>query len=250
MNLKQVISIVMVSLFTLLSGILTNSCYADTLPLPIELILSTTNDLPMNDAIKIAQSAACEKRNTTLTDIADETIKANFVLLENGQKAWIVTLFDDASHDPTDISVLISSPDGTIVDLQTTQIGYFKTIRDMWQEKLGDAGAWSLEMKAMYSRLYTAHSDYTLPDETMIQQEEATVIALKEIPNVISIDQVLYSFSYNSSAHEANEQYVWRIIFVSNGIKRYQVNLSAIDGSVLDVIPLHEGLGSIKTWQS
>jgi len=245
MNLKQVISVVLLNLLVLLNGCLNASSYADTIPLPKELTAFSTNDLSMNDAIQIAQSEACEKRNTT--DIADETIKANFVLLENGQKAWVVTLFDDAFQDPTDISVLISSPDGVILDVQTTNIGYFKLIRNRWQEKMGDADTWNLEMKALFDRLYTMHDDYVIPDETMIQQEQAASIALQKIPDDLSVDQILYDSSYHSSARKENEQYVWRITIVSNGIKRFQVNLSAIDGAVLDVISLCKGLGCIKT---
>lgn len=246
MKLKQVISIVLISLIVLLTGNLMASSFADAVPLPKELTAYTSNDLSMNEAIQIAQSVACEKRSTTMTDIADETIKANFVLLDNGQNAWVVTLFDDAFQDPTDLSVLISSPDGAILDVQTTNIGYFKTIRDRWQEKMGDADTWSLEVKALFDRLYTMHDDYAVPDDTMIQQEQAASIALQQLPNDLSVDQVLYDFSFNSSAEKKSEQYVWRITIVSEGIKRYQVNLSAIDGSVLDVFSLSEGLGSIK----
>ena len=246
MKLKQVISIVLISLIVLLTGNLMASSFADAVPLPKELTAYTSNDLSMNEAIQIAQSVACEKRSTTMTDIADETIKANFVLLDNGQNAWVVTLFDDAFRDPTDISLLISSPDGVILDVQTTNIGYFKTIRDRWQEKMGDADTWSLEMKALFGRLYTMHDNYTVPDDTMIQQEQAASIALQQLPNDLSVDQVQYDLSFNSSAEKKSEQYVWRITIVSEGRKRYQVNLSAIDGSVLDVFSLSEGLGSIK----
>ena len=153
MKLKQVISIVLISLIVLFTGNLMASSFADAVPLPKELTAYTSNDLSMNEAIQIAQNVACEKRSTTMADIADETIKANFVLLDNGQNAWVVTLFDDAFQDPTDLSVLISSPDGVILDVQTTNIGYFKTIRDRWQEKMGDADTWSLEMKALFGRL-------------------------------------------------------------------------------------------------
>ena len=102
---------------------------------------------------------------------------------------------------------------------------------------MGDADTWSLEMKALFNRLYTVHDDFAVPDDTMIQQEQAASIALREIPD---------SFSFNSSAEETREQYVWRITIVSEGKKRYQVNLSAIDGSILDVFSLDEGLGRIK----
>ena len=122
--------------------------------------------------------------------MADETIKAGFVLLDNGQTAWVVTLFDDAFRDPTDISILISSPDGAILDVQTTNIGYFKTIRDRWQEKMGDADTWPLEMKALFDKLYTVHGDSAVPDDTMIQQEQAAGIALQEIPDDLSVDQI------------------------------------------------------------
>ena len=80
----------------------------------------------------------------------------------------------------------------------------------------------------------------------MIQQEQAASIALQQLPNDLSVDQVQYDLTFNSSAEKESEQYVWRITIVSEGIKRYQVNLSAIDGSVLDVFSLSEGLGSIK----
>ena len=230
----------------LLAASIMASAYADAVPLPKALTAFTSNDLSMSEAIQMAQSVACEKRKTTMTDIADETIKASFVLLDNGQTAWVVTLFDDAFQDPTDISILISSPDGAILDVQTTNIGYFKTIRDRWQEKMGDADTWSLEMKALFNRLYTVHDDFAVPDDTMIQQEQAASIALREIPDDLSVDQILYSFSFNSSAEETREQYVWRITIESEGKKRYQVNLSAIDGSILDAFSLDEGLGRIK----
>ena len=246
MKLKRRVSITRVGLLLLLAAGIMASAYADAVPLPKALTAFTSNDLSMSEAIQMAQSVACEKRKTTMTDIADETIKASFVLLDNGQTAWVVTLFDDAFQDPTDISILISSPDGAILDVQTTNIGYFKTIRDRWQEKMGDADTWSLEMKALFNRLYTVHDDFAVPDDTMIQQEQAASIALREIPDDLSVDQILYSFSFNSSAEETREQYVWRITIVSEGRKRYQVNLSAIDGSVLDVFSLDEGLGRIK----
>jgi uncharacterized membrane protein YkoI len=246
MKLKRRVSITRVGLLLLLAAGIMASAYADAVPLPKALTAFTSNDLSMSEAIQMAQSVACEKRKTTMTDIADETIKASFVLLDNGQTAWVVTLFDDAFQDPTDISILISSPDGAILDVQTTNIGYFKTIRDRWQEKMGDADTWSLEMKALFNRLYTVHDDFAVPDDTMIQQEQAASIALREIPDDLSVDQILYSFSFNSSAEETREQYVWRITIVSEGKKRYLVNLSAIDGSILDVFSLDEGLGRIK----
>ncbi len=246
MKLKRRVSIAGVVLLLLLAASIMASAYANAVPLPKALTAFTSDDLSMNEAIQIAQSVACQKRNISVTDIADETIKASFVLLDNGQTAWVVTLFDDAFQDPTDISILISSPDGAILDVQTTNIGYFKTIRDRWQEKMGDADTWSLEMKALFDRLYTMHDDSDVPDDTMIQQEQAASIALREIPDDLSVDQILYNFSFNSSAEETREQYVWRITIVSEGRKRYQVNLSAIDGSVLDVFSLSEGLGRIK----
>ena len=97
--------------------------------------------------------------------------------------------------------------------------------------------------KVQADRLFES---FAVPDDTMIQQEQAASIALREIPDDLSVDQILYSFSFNSSAEETREQYVWRITIVSEGRKRYQVNLSAIDGSVLDVFSLDEGLGRIK----
>ena len=244
MKLKRRVSIAGVVLLVLLAA--GAIAYADAVPLPKALTAFTSNDLSMSEAIQMAQSVACEKRKTTVRDMADETIKAGFVLLDNGQTAWVVTLFDDAFWDPTDISILISSPDGAILDVQTTNIGYFKTIRDRWQEKMGDADTWPLEMKALFDKLYTVHGDSAVPDDTMIQQEQAASIALREIPDDLSVDQILYGFSFNSSAEETREQYVWRITIVSEGRKRYQVNLSAIDGSVLDVFSLDEGLGRIK----
>lgn len=246
MKLKRRVSITRVGLLLLLAAGIMASAYADAVPLPKALTVFTSNDLSMSEAIQMAQSVACEKRKTTVRDMADETIKASFVLLDNGQTAWVVTLFDDAFQDPTDISILISSPDGAILDVQTTNIGYFKTIRDRWQEKMGDADTWPLEMKALFDKLYTVHGDSAVPDDTMIQQEQAASIALREIPDDLSVDQILYGFSFNSSAEETREQYVWRITIVSEGRKRYQVNLSAIDGSVLDVFSLDEGLGRIK----
>ena len=246
MKLKRRVSITRVGLLLLLAAGIMASAYADAVPLPKALTAFTSNDLSMSEAIQMAQSVACEKRKTTMTDIADETIKANFVLLDNGQNAWVVTLFDDAFREPTDISLLISSPDGAILDVQATNIGYFKTIRDRWQEEMGDADTWTLEKKALFDKLYTAHDASAVPDDTMIQQEQAASIALQEIPNDLPVDQVLYDLSFNSSAEKKSEQYVWRITIVSEGRKRYQVNLSAIDGSVLDVFSLSEGLGRIK----
>ncbi|MEF9878130.1 MAG: hypothetical protein RR975_01760 [Clostridia bacterium] len=209
----------------------------------LSVAVPTPEDISSDEAIDIAKGVLCETESINRSDVADYIIKPTFVLLSNEKAAWVITFFDRKFNDPTDVSIMIASPDATVLSVQKTNIGYFKEIRNIWQEKMGNYAKWSLAEQALFDRLYTVQDDLAVPNEEMLSQEAALSIALAALPVAIEDPEINYSLVKNSSLSGINTEYIWRIVFLCNGKKLYQVNLSALDGTVYDVFDLSNGKG-------
>ena len=119
----------------------------------------------------------------------------------------------------------------------------FKEIKERWEKQLGKYSTWTLENKALFDRLYTVHDDHVVPDENMVTQDEATKIALRELPDNIQNAEFEYNLLYNASAYLEKEKYIWIVTAIKDGKKLFQVTVSALDGTVIDRIDLQKGNG-------
>ncbi|MEG0125664.1 MAG: hypothetical protein RR816_06240, partial [Clostridia bacterium] len=85
--------------------------------------------------------------------------------------------------------------------------------------------------------------DLAVPNEEMLSQEAALSIATAALPVTIENPEIDYLLAQSTSLSGINTEYIWRIVFLRNGKKLYQVNLSALDGTVYDVFDLSNGKG-------
>lgn len=220
---------------------LTTSAYA--VPMVVRTLAPSEGELAMEQAIALGKNIACEKRSTTLADIEGELVRASLAELESGEHAWIVSIFDDAFADPMLVSVMIDALNGEILDVFTTTYGYFGQVRDAWKLQKGEYDFWSLEDKALFDRLYREWDYHVVPNNTVITQQQAMEIALQAVPVSLRNCQCSYTFVQNQPQDGKVPEFQWIVTIWSNEQKKYQVIISAEEGTVLDVFDLGTGLG-------
>lgn len=235
MSLKRMIAVaLMVMLLVLSSG-----SFAETYVFPVEPATPTEIDISMSDAISIAKKEVIQRQGLTLDTIQNYKVKTSFVSLENGEKAWVIMLLSDAMFYGINSSFMISSVDGSIIDYRATDMGLTHDLQELWKKRKGAMGAWSLEDKALFDMLYGSGRN-VIPGDEFISQEEAKTIALSILPQSAGSYEFQYSFlHYAGEAYE----YVWVVTILVEDKETYQVNLSGIDGTVIDVFDLAKNRG-------
>lgn len=219
----------------------TTPAYA--VPMVARTLTPSADEIPMEQAVDLAMNIACEKRGTTLEDLEGELVRASLAELESGEHAWVVSIFDDAFADPMLVSVMINATNGDALDIFTTTYGYFGQVRDAWEQQKGEYDFWSLEDKALFDRLYREWDYHTIPNDKVVTQQQAIEIAIHAISETIQEPKFSCSFVQVKAQNESTFEYEWMISIWSKGKKVYQVNLSAEEGTVLDVFDLGRGLG-------
>jgi hypothetical protein len=241
-NMKKKIMIVLTTILLIISGF----SLAETYIFPVEFATPATTDISMKDAILIAKIEVTQQQRLTPGFIDQCPITANFVTLENAETAWIVTIFGDKSPYWTETSLTISSSDGIVIEYHergsSLDVEFYK---QWWMPRKGEREAWSLEDRAIFHTLYShpLTTQHTIPGDGMLSQEEAISIALSAVPQTFSKPDFQFSFTHTPTESGTSNEYVWRITILENGEKRFQVNLSAIDGVILDVFGMGKGLG-------
>lgn len=234
---------IIVTMLALLIILYAFSSFASDSFIAKQTVIPEAEDLPLQEALKIAQELAGERRKASLDEMTNDILKANLVEWNGRERAWVITMFEQVFQNPLDISVAISSPSGEVISIDETNIGYFKEIKERWEKQLGKYSTWTLENKALFDRLYTVHDDHVVPDENMVTQDEATKIALRELPDNIQNAEFEYNLLYNASSYLEKEKYIWIVTAIKDGKKLFQVTVSALDGTVIDRIDLQKGNG-------
>ena len=236
MTFKRTVALCLAAaLLTLAGGALSEACI-----FPVEPAEITQADITMEAAISAAQAAMVSRHaDTSFYDFQNYNIKAGCVLLETGQKAWVVML-DEQSYR-LDAVVTVSATDGAILayqetDAETREI--LDVILAQWEAEKGDMDAWSLQDSALFDWLYGFTDRYIYPGEEHISQEAARDIALSAIPEPVAAPECSYSFNLFTYTDGTPEQYVWLVTISENGQARYVVHVSAVDGAVLDVFAM------------
>jgi len=222
---------------------LSSASLADTYVFPVELAMPIATDISMEDAISIAKIEVARRQGLPSESIEKYTIKANFVRLENGEDAWVVMLFGNEIYYPTDATLIISAMNATVIDYQATNMGLDISLMKQWERVKGVRGAWSLEDQALFSILYAPSTTEAIPGDDMLSKEEATQIALSALPQPPLSPEFQCSFWHLPSPDGTADEYIWVITILVHGVKQIQVNLSAIDGTIIDVFDLVNGLG-------
>ncbi len=210
---------------------------------PVALTTPAETDITKEAAIAVAQSEIERRKALTAGEIDTYEIQAAFVTLENGENAWVVAAENVENNYLRGTALILSAAEGRVIDYQQEDNGgLIIAMMEQWQQRLGDKGAWSLEVQQLFHTLYGAGQN-AIPGPEHISQEEATRIALSALSKPPKKPEFQYSFKHYTQADTAWDEYTWYVTILENGVKKYQVNISAIDGRVIDVFDLGNGLG-------
>ena len=231
-----------------------------------------SNALPQDAAMEIAmdvllnQSAVIEKSpqssdhyNFLLLEVEDRAISyvAHYVELSQvspAAYAWIITFF--VADTPFYVgTVTVSSPAGEIIE---SSFGFIQQVTEIWEQEKGSEFFWSIEDQYLFDQLYKKRSwNYkpALPDEQDIQQDVALKHAIEAVAQKYNLSPQLLQEEYLLStefcyidAREPSSR-IWRVAFrkLDPMTQQYEllyfVDISAIDGSILDVNNNTSGLG-------
>lgn len=231
-----------------------------------------SNALPQDAAMEIAmdvllnQSAVIEKSpqssdhyNFLLLEVEDRAISyvAHYVELSQvspAAYAWIITFF--VADTPFYVgTVTVSSPAGEVIE---SSFGFIQQVTKIWEQEKGSEFFWSIEDQYLFDQLYKKRSwNYkpALPDEQDIQQDVALKYAIEAVAQKYNLSPQLLQEEYLLStkfcyidAREPSSR-IWRVAFrkLDPMTQQYEllyfVDISAIDGSILDVNNNTSGLG-------
>ena len=119
---------IIVTMLALLIILYAFSSFASDSFIAKQTVIPEAEDLPLQEALKIAQELAGERRKASLDEMTNDILKANLVEWNGRERAWVITMFEQVFQNPLDISVAISSPSGEVISIDETNIGYFKEI--------------------------------------------------------------------------------------------------------------------------
>lgn len=231
-----------------------------------------SNAFTQDAAVEIAmdvllkQSAVIEKTpqspdhyNFLLLEVEDRAISyvAHYVELSQESPAayaWIITFFiaDTSVYVGT---VTVSSPAGEVIE---SSFGFIQQVTEIWEQEKGSEFFWSIEDQYLFDQLYKKRSwNYkpALPDEQDIPQDVALKYAIEAVAQKYNLSPQLLQEEYLLStkfcyidAREPSSR-IWRVCFrkLDSATQQYEllyfVDISAIDGSILDVNNNTSGLG-------
>ena len=223
---------------------LTVAAFAETYAFPVEPATPTAMNISMSDAIAAAKNEMVQRQNLSMADIQNHRIKANFVKLENNEYAWMVIIESNEMNNRISALATVSSTAPEIIDYQasdpTTELTMI--LIDQWTKRKGPMRTWPVKDKALFDLLFGWQDAYLVPDASHISEEEAKNIALSALPQSFSSPEFSAAFRLLSYTDGRMDEYVWCVTVIEQGKERYLVNISAVDGSVVEIIEL-SGLG-------
>jgi hypothetical protein len=238
--MKKKILLAFTALLLILPGLSLGEAYV----YPVEMATPTEADISKDDAISIAKNETTERQGLAPGALDGYPNATNFVTLENGENAWVVSIFF-TDEFPRMMSVLVISPaDGAVIEYQASDTGLDYEILQRWEERKGEYLSWSLEDQALFDMLYRENNTAAIPGEGMLSQEEAAAIALNAVPQSFSKPTFLFEFWKNAYSDGTEQDvYTWVVVILEGGEKKYQVNLSAVDGTIVLVHEWGTGVG-------
>ena len=219
---------------------LTAFAFARAYAFPAEPATPTAMNLSMADAITAAQKEMMQREQLSAADIQNHRIKANFVKLENNEYAWMVLLESNEITNRISAIVTVDPAAPAIMDYQASTPTSEITIIliNQWSERKGPMNRWSVEDKALFNLLFGWVDVYAVPGENHISKEEAKNIALAALPRAVASPECLFAFRLLSYTDGRADEYIWGVTIVQQGKEKYLVNVSAVDGSIVEMFEL------------
>lgn len=169
----------------------------------------------------------------------DSIIHINYVQYSDGDRRWIVSIFQNAWANPLNAAISLSPVTGDIIDVHITNIGDFRDVISIWEAENGKQEFWDISLKQLYSLLYRVQTNETSYQEGMITTEDVSSIISEDL------NMETLSFSYSLTFHPDWQlsQYCWEAFVYYNDECIYLYYLDAYDGKILDVISQSDGVG-------
>lgn len=211
------------------------------IPLPAAPAEVTDGCISQEEAVTITKETMADYYQKPMSDFDFHKVKARFVKLENGQDAWSVMI--DHNNETLDVgmAVILSPKDGAIMDCLTNEENELNLVLlEQWKKQKGDLRAWSAGDKALFDWLYGSSETYADSSQYSVGMEKATEIALSALSE--PLQGLSCTFKLLSETPEGPAQAVWLVTIGKDGREIYVVYVSAVDGTVMDIVK-ESGLG-------
>jgi len=169
----------------------------------------------------------------------------NGVMLSDGSGAIIASIFCQSDWPLLYAVVTFSADSGEVIRYEETTEGWFTAPQETWEQHYGPYGQWPLEMQELYDILYCVEINHATLPEGAIPEEEAFTLAAEAAGLTHQLPALTYdrSLALNIYADTPTETYVWIITLYQNNLEVAQVDLSALDGHLIDLFTNESDLG-------
>lgn len=219
-------------LIFLLAMMLCTAACAESAILPVRILEHEASAIALADALTAARKAIDTVPEKSM-------LRAELTEMNDGTKAWVVTVFDTATFVDA-WCITVDAQKGSILAMEAAQDGFFVQTYAAWTAQKGLYELWSLEDKQRYDALYAMLPSYGLPMEKDLSAQDALSKAL----NVLGMKSAAgYEVGYGYLMGGEGYNGVWEICLVKNGKVAYRVNLDAVTGELYYMEPDEAGNG-------
>lgn len=173
------------------------------------------------------------------------TAHANRVLLSDGRKAWLGSIFGQVEEMPIEAVVTFDDVTGSVLRYEENNTGWFQRTQSHWENTYGRYGVWPLETQVLFDVLYCLEVTHATPVSSFLSEERAYEKAL-EAAGLTQSRNTLHgerSLVLDPYATDPTQQYVWMITLCLGADELAQVNISATDGNIMDVFVFGTNVG-------
>lgn len=171
---------------------------------------------------------------------------ANRVQLTDGRTAWIGSIFTQQGETPIEAVLTVDEATYAVLRYEENNTGWFRDTQARWEAAYGHYGTWPLNTQVLFDVLYCLEVTHaTLPDDDCLPEYAAFELALEAAGLANSRDTLRCerTLIFDLYATDPTAQYVWMITLCLGTQDLAQVNISAVDGHIIDIFDLRADVG-------
>lgn len=196
------------------------------------------------EAIEAADAVARNQRLIP-ADVVISSVRASIESLLNGEAQWHIVYFAQ-SLPPPYLLVTLDPSDGKVRDVDNSN---YLGQKEKWEKVLGPERNWSLEEKALFSRLFFENQQFgaRIPSRHHLSQADASAIAydaLRRHEERLTEQEILsmeVSYSFRNDIVSRGDGCGWMVAFYTKNNQGqgpdYQVNIAADNGEIILFYP-------------
>lgn len=163
--------------------------------------------------------------------------RATHVLLSDGSAAWVGSVFTQMDEVPMEAVLTINAETMALLRYEENNTGWFGDTQLCWENVYGAYGRWPLEAQHLFDLLYCVEVTHILPGEDTYPFDDAYTAAINAAGLSASRDTMSYERTLIRDPYGAyaDGQAVWVITLMLDTKPLAQVNVSAVDGHIIDL---------------